>query len=252
MHFLSLFTPETPTPLPTPEKAAKMEELTTRMLASGELLLAGALGHREKVGLRITLKNGKYTVTEGPAGESVLMSAGGMSISEAPSKEKFVAMIKEFLAIAGDGTCECLGYAFPVMMAERRVMGGVIPSFMVDGAAKASEFYEKAFGAKELRRYAHQDGKRLMHCHMEINGGSIMFNDPVPEHGYPLQPSNSFTNNLVVADGDLWWNRALEAGCKATMPFERAFWGDRFGRMIDPFGIAWAIDEPAQAAAAAA
>jgi PhnB protein len=123
---------------------------------------------------------------------------------------------------------------------------------MVDGAAAASEFYQKAFAAKELRRYAHQDGKRLMHCHLEINGGSIMFNDPMPEHGYPLQPSSSYAMNLVVPDGDLWWNRAVEAGCKVTVPLERAFWGDRYGRLMDPFGIAWAIDEPADAAAAAA
>ena len=100
MQFLSLYTPATPTPQPSPEHAAQMEALTSRMLATGELLLAGALGHREKAGLRITLKDGSYTVTEGPAGESVLMSAGGMSVSEAPSKDAFVAMIKEFLAIA--------------------------------------------------------------------------------------------------------------------------------------------------------
>src|SRR5205085_12015323 len=121
--------------LSSPGHAARMEARNGRMLATGGLLLAGALGHREKAGLRITLKDGSYTVAEGPAGESVLMSAGGMSVSEAPSKDAFVAMIKEFLAIAGDGTCECLGYAFPVMKSERDAMGGVIPSFMVDGAA---------------------------------------------------------------------------------------------------------------------
>ena len=252
MQFLSLYTPETPTPQPTPEHAEKMHALTARMLASGELVLAGALGHREKVGLRVTRKNGNYTVTEAPAGPSVLLSAGGMSICEAPSKEQFIAMLKEFLAVAGDGTCEAIAYAFPVMTAPRAVMGGVIPNFMVDGAAVASEFYQKAFAAKELRRHPHADGKRLMHCHLEINGGSIMINDPMPEHGYPLQPSSSYAMTLVVGDGDLWWNRAVEAGCKVTMPFERAFWGDRFGRLVDPFGVAWAIDEPAASAAAAA
>jgi PhnB protein len=58
--------------------------------------------------------------------------------------------------------------------------------------------------------------------------------------------------SLVVADGDHWFNRAVEAGCTVTMPLERAFWGDRYGRLLDPFGIAWAIDEPSAAASAAA
>jgi PhnB protein len=238
--------------MPTAEHMAGMTELTNRKLASGELLLTGALGHRDRLGLRITLANGTYEVVENPPGDSVLMASGGMAIIEAPSKEAYIEMVKEFLAVAGDGTCECLGYAFPVMTPARAVMGGVIPSFTVDGAAAASEFYQKAFAAKELNRYPHDDGKRLMHCHLEINGGSIMFADPMPEHGYPLQLSTSYTMTLVIPDGDLWWNRAVAAGCKVTMPLERQFWGDRYGHLVDPFGISWAIDEPAVPAAAAA
>jgi PhnB protein len=49
----------------------------------------------------------------------------------------------------------------------------------------------------------------------------------------------------VVADGDAWWSRAWQAGCTVVMPFERQFWGDRWGMVRDPFGIEWAIDEPA-------
>jgi len=252
MQYLSLFTPDVPSSNPTPEKREQMETLTRRMLASGELVLAGALGHRDKGAVRVSLKNGRYAVSGGLEAATAWMLAGGLSISNAPTMEKFVEMLKEFLAVAGDGTCEALAFGFPIMTGERAVTGGVIPSFMVDGAARASEFYQKAFAATELRRYAHPDGKRLMHCHLEINGGSVMFNDPMPEHGYPRQASSSYTNNLVVTDGDLWWNRAVEAGCSVQMPFERAFWGDRFGRLVDPFGVAWAIDEPAASAAAAA
>jgi PhnB protein len=252
MQFLSLFTPAVPMPRPTPEHMERMNELTNRKFDTGELVATGALGKREAVGLRITKQGGNVTVVENPPGESVVMAAGGFAIMEAASTEQCIAQIKEFLEVAGDGTCECIGFAFPLMTPKRNVMGGVIASFMVDGAAAASLFYQKAFGARELGRYAHTDGKRLMHCHLEINGGSMMFNDPMPEHGYPLQASSSYTMNLVVNDGDSWWNRALEAGCKVTMPLERAFWGDRYGRLVDPFGIAWAIDEPASQAAAAA
>lgn len=135
------------------------------------------------------------------------------------------------------------------MTSKRPAMAGVIPTFMVEGAAEAAAFYQRAFAAKETGRYAYADGKRLMHCSMEINGGTIMFNDPMPEHGYPLQPSSSYAMTLVVDDADLWWKRAVDAGCTVTMPLERAFWGDRYGRVLDPFGIAWAFDEPARTGA---
>ena len=55
----------------------------------------------------------------------------------------------------------------------------------------------------------------------------------------------SRVQQLVVEDGDLWWNRAVEAGCTVVMPFEKMFWGDRWGLLADPFGLVWAIDEPA-------
>jgi PhnB protein len=54
-----------------------------------------------------------------------------------------------------------------------------------------------------------------------------------------------FHLQLVVDDGGAWWNRAVGAGCKVTMPFEEMFWGDRWGLLEDPFGITWGIDEPA-------
>ena len=50
---------------------------------------------------------------------------------------------------------------------------GVTPYINVEGASAASAFYQKAFGAKELMRMPAQDGKRLMHCHLEINGGPL-------------------------------------------------------------------------------
>ena len=52
---------------------------------------------------------------------------------------------------------------------------------------------------------------------------------------------------MVVSDGDFWWSRAVEAGCEVVMPFKLEFWGDRYGRLRDPFGIDWAINEPSQA-----
>jgi len=256
MQFVTLYTVDPAHIIkgpPSPEHMAAAMIKTNEALASGKLILAGAIGKRAQVAARVTLKDGAYSVDSAPEGESVLFGAMGLSIGNADSKDAMIEDAKTSLADMGDGTVELIGLAFPAMTkdssaafgAERPLMGGVVPYVNVDGAAKASEFYQKAFGAKELARMPAQDGARLMHCHLEINGGSLMMSDPFPEHGFPHQPSPGATMQLVIKDGDMWWNRAITAGCKQTMPFERAFWGDRYGRMIDPFGINWAINEPA-------
>lgn len=106
---------------------------------------------------------------------------------------------------------------------------GVIPYLALDGAAsEAADFYVRAFGAREIGRMpdAERPG-RLMHCALEINGDSVMMTDCVaPWDGRSPKPQG-FNLLLAVADGDAWWSRAVEAGCKVVMPFERMFWGDR-------------------------
>ncbi len=121
--------------------------------------------------------------------------------------------------------------------------GGVVPHLSVDGAAKASEFYQRAFGARELARIPADDGKRLMHCHLEINGGSLMICDCFPEYGFGPQPSHSYTMHLQVDDVDGWWKRALDAGVEVKMPLEKQFWGDRYGQVEDPFGVRWSMGQ---------
>lgn len=124
---------------------------------------------------------------------------------------------------------------------------GVIPYLNVVGASGAAEFYKKAFAAEEIDRKPADDGKRLMHCHLKIHDGSLMLSDVFPEWGYDHQPSHSFTMMLVVDDADLWWNRAVEAGCQVISELKVEFWGDRFGLMRDPYGVHWGVNEPAKA-----
>jgi uncharacterized glyoxalase superfamily protein PhnB len=128
------------------------------------------------------------------------------------------------------------------------VMKGVIPYINVEGAIEALAFYEKAFAAKELARMPAEDGKRLMHGHLEINGGSLMVSDVFPEAGYHHQPSHSFTMQLVVDDAEAWFNRAVAAGCEVTNPVQVMFWGDKWGSVRDPFQVHWAFNEPAKKA----
>jgi len=256
MQFVTLYTVD-PAAMakgpPSGEHMAEMMKKINAALTSGKLVVTAPVGKRSSSAARVTLKEGKYTVDTAPAEGSVLFGAMGVSICVADSKEAMIEESKTLLADMGDGTIELIGLAFPAMTKENQaavaaggsLMGGVIPYLNVDGVSKASEFYQKAFAAKELARMPAQDGKRVMHCHLEVNGGSLMMSDPFPEHGFPYQPSPSMTMTLVVKEGDLWWNRAVDAGCKVTMPFERAFWGDRYGRLLDPFGVNWAVTEPA-------
>lgn len=111
-------------------------------------------------------------------------------------------------------------------------------------AAEAISFYEKAFGAEELGRHMADDGKRIMHAHLNLNGGSLMLNDDFPEYSGAASPPGGLTLHLQVKDADAAWNRALEAGAKEKMPIGDQFWGDRYGQLTDPFGFTWSIGAP--------
>jgi PhnB protein len=128
---------------------------------------------------------------------------------------------------------------------------GLTPHITIAGArgSAAVDFYKAAFGAEEHMRMLADDGKRLMHCHLIINGGSIMINDDFPEYRGPTDvdsgPPLGLTLHLQVEDADAWYARAIAAGATATMPLADMFWGDRYGQVSDPFGYRWAIACPA-------
>lgn len=125
--------------------------------------------------------------------------------------------------------------------------GGVTAHLTIPsrGGQAAIEFYGRAFGATEKARHLADDGERLMHAHLEINGGSVMLNDEFPEYGgeSDIAP-RGVTLHLQVDDPDLWWQRALGAGAVPVMPLADQFWGDRYGQVKDPFGHLWSIGGP--------
>lgn len=131
---------------------------------------------------------------------------------------------------------------------DETVVTGVTPYVNVEGASEASTFYQQAFAAKEITRMPAQDGKRLMHCHLVINGGPLLISDTFPEHGHNLERSKSFTMHLQVADPQMWWDRAVAAGVEVVMPMQVMFWGDRYGIVRDPYGVQWSVGGPAEAA----
>jgi PhnB protein len=126
-----------------------------------------------------------------------------------------------------------------------RVMQGVIPYLALPGqAGAAADFYMKAFGARDIGRMPFEDRPgQFMHLQVEINGGALMLTDNdmmIDRDGQALRGHLQ----LVVPDGQVWWDRAVAAGCKVLSPFERQFWGDTWGLLEDPFGLKWAILTP--------
>lgn len=122
--------------------------------------------------------------------------------------------------------------------------GGVVPYLMVDGATKASAFYQKAFGAEVAAAHPEDDKGRTMHIHLYINGSSVMLSDAFPEHGCPLEKPQGFSMALMVDDIAVWWDRAVAAGATVVMPYQKMFWGDIYGQLRDPFGVTWAMNQP--------
>ena len=125
--------------------------------------------------------------------------------------------------------------------AQPETRGGVVPYLSVDGAVKASEFYQKAFGAEEVARQPLDEKGRTMHIHLYVNGGSLMLSDPYPEYGYPWEAPKGCTLTLRVDDIDFWWKRGVEAGMEVVTPVEVMFWGDRYAVVADPFGHKWSF-----------
>lgn len=108
----------------------------------------------------------------------------------------------------------------------------------------AVDFYKAAFGAEEQLRHLADDGKRIMHSHLKINGGSVLLNDDFPEYGGGIAVPAGVTLHLQVDDADKWWERAVAAGATVRMPLDNQFWGDRYGQVVDPFGHHWSIGGP--------
>ena len=125
-------------------------------------------------------------------------------------------------------------------------MGGVTAHLTIrEGkGTEAVDFYRNAFGAEELARHMAEDGERIMHSHLRINGGSVMLNDDFPEWPGGVPVPAGVTLHIQTDDADRWWERALAAGAMVRMPLDNQFWGDRYGQVVDPYGHTWSIGGP--------
>jgi PhnB protein len=119
----------------------------------------------------------------------------------------------------------------------------ITPHLVVKGASQAIEFYKQAFGAEEVRRLLGPDGKSIIHAEVKIGDSPLFLVDEIPEMNC-LGPGNSgspVTIHLFVENVDSVFKAALAAGAKERMPVADMFWGDRYGRLVDPFGHEWSL-----------
>jgi len=119
----------------------------------------------------------------------------------------------------------------------------ITPFLTVRDAARAIEFYKQAFGAEERGVMKGPDGK-VMHAELKIGDSIIMLSDEFPEYG-ALSPQSIGGAGMglhIYLDGvDAAFDRAVKAGAKVEMPVMDQFWGDRYGKLSDPFGHKWSI-----------
>ncbi len=117
------------------------------------------------------------------------------------------------------------------------------PYLTVRNAAKAIEFYKQAFGATERGVMKGPDGK-VMHAELQIGDSVVMLADEWPDFG-ALSPESvggsSSGLHIYVNNVDEAFARAVKAGAQTEMPVSDQFWGDRYGKLKDPFGHKWSI-----------
>jgi PhnB protein len=119
----------------------------------------------------------------------------------------------------------------------------VTPYLTVNDAARAIDFYKRAFSAQEVMRMAAPDGK-VGHAEIRVGDSVIMLGEEMPGSGTRSPQSLGGTASgifLYVDNVDVTFNQAIAAGAQVEMPLADMFWGDRYGRLKDPFGHSWSV-----------
>jgi PhnB protein len=117
----------------------------------------------------------------------------------------------------------------------------VTPYLVVSDGSRAIEYYKRAFGASAVVQMPGPGGK-IGHAELKIGDSMIMLSDEMPGNRSPQSLGGSPVSIfLYVENVDSVFNEAVKAGAKADMPPQDMFWGDRFGKLTDPFGHSWAL-----------
>ncbi|MGH8140399.1 MAG: VOC family protein [Steroidobacteraceae bacterium] len=119
----------------------------------------------------------------------------------------------------------------------------ITPYLIVRDAARALDFYARAFGAKELFRLTEPAG-RIGHSELQLGGSTLMLADEYPDFG-SLAPASlggsPVKMHLRVDNVDGFMRRAVAAGATELRPAQDQMYGERSGMLADPFGHQWFV-----------
>lgn len=123
---------------------------------------------------------------------------------------------------------------------------GVIPSITLTNGVEALEFYKEAFGAKQLGSAMVTDDGLLAHAEIEIEGTRIMLGDEWPDAPNKAPSTLGASTGVLfvyTTDVDALWARAIAAGATEVFPLQVQFYGDKAGRVQDPYGHQWGLGQ---------
>jgi len=116
------------------------------------------------------------------------------------------------------------------------------PAIICKNAARAIDFYKEVFGAKEISRMKGPGGT-IGHAEIQIGDSRLMLGDEFPGVAQAPGPTPNTSSSLIfhTDNVDAVFERAVKAGCTVETPLQNQFWGDRFGKIRDPFGHQWGL-----------
>lgn len=116
------------------------------------------------------------------------------------------------------------------------------PTLVCKDASRAIDYYKEAFQAKELGRMTGPGGK-IGHAELQIGDSRLMLSDEFPGMASAPGPTPNTSCSIVLYSDnvDTVFERAVKAGAKVEMPLQNQFWGDRYGKLRDPFGHLWGL-----------
>jgi PhnB protein len=124
-----------------------------------------------------------------------------------------------------------------------------IPHLIVSDGRAALEFYKTVFRAEEGDSMMAPDGKRLMHGEIVLDGHKFFVSDQFEEsEGGSCKSPQTLGGTCVritleVDDADGVVERAVAGGARVLMPVQDMFWGARYGKIVDPYGHEWGINQ---------
>lgn len=118
------------------------------------------------------------------------------------------------------------------------------PVLIVRGADAALSYYETVFGAEVISRDYAQDGMTILQAEMKIGNTILRVADEMPEFGV-FSPTSLGGSPVIIqlylSEVDEFWTRVVDSGAQVVVPLADTYWGERFGRFVDPFGHVWNI-----------